>query len=248
MMNFGSLICGGAAIAMIGSAALAQSVTFVDDDNDIFQDALNAGYQHLDIRSVTVSNDDTWVYFAIQTDGNLDTVTWGKYMIALDTRPGGVDGNGWGRFNINHNADNDFWIGSWADDPAGNGSIAGGELYEYDGAWNLLDSSGQNKLLFSASGDQHASGVQLIQVSIAALGLTIGDTFGFDVMSSGGGNADSGVDHLSVQVPATDWWTNPSTAGTYLQYTLQSSVVIPLPGAAGMALAGMGLIGLRRRR
>lgn len=45
------------------------------------------------------------------------------------------------------------------------------------------------------------------------------------------------------------WFTFANIDGlAFDDVTLMSSVLIPLPGVAGMALAGMGLIGLRRRR
>ncbi|MCR9216804.1 MAG: hypothetical protein NXI14_06325 [bacterium] len=234
-----SLLLGVGTVLGLGCGS-AVAGTYADFDDDIF----DTGVQNLDIRSVTVTNDDTWVYFAIQTDADLDATVWGKYMVALDTRAGGSDSNGWNRTNINHNADNDFWIGSWADD---GGSGAGANLFEYNSGWSEIDATYTGNGLVSASDADHASGIQRLAVKISALGLSIGDTFGFDVMSSGGGDGDSGIDHLSVQGLATDWWTNPSSAGSYLQYTLQSTV-IPLPSGAGLALAGMGLIGLRRRR
>lgn len=245
-MNCKHLLTAAAALAALGINASAS--TYHDMAGDIF----DTGFQHLDITSVTVTNDSNWVYFAIQTAGNLDAPAWGKYMLALDTRAGGAPmsgtgSNGWGR-PINLGTQSDFWVGSWADDPGGAGSIAGGNFFEYSGGWNEIDATYTGNGLFSVSDADHASGIQRIAISIAALGLNIGDTFGFDVMTSGGGNNDPGVDHLSVQGQATPFWDVPSTGGTFLQYTLMSTVVIPLPGAAGMALAGMGLIGLRRRR
>jgi MYXO-CTERM domain-containing protein len=73
------------------------------------------------------------------------------------------------------------------------------------------------------------------------MGLSAGQTFYFDVATSGGGN-DPGVDHLSRSTPATPGWGTASIAGPFLSYT-----VTPAPGA--VALLGVaGLIGARRRR
>jgi YidC/Oxa1 family membrane protein insertase len=75
----------------------------------------------------------------------------------------------------------------------------------------------------------------------SSLGLSIGDTFRFDVISTGGG-FDPGVDHLSRNDFATDNWGTQSVGGSFLSYT-----VIPSPGA--LALLGMGgLMAGRRRR
>jgi MYXO-CTERM domain-containing protein len=78
-------------------------------------------------------------------------------------------------------------------------------------------------------------------ISLAAMGLSAGQTFYFDVATSGGGS-DPGVDHLSRSTEATPGWGTASTAGPFLAYT-----VTPAPGA--VALLGVaGLVGTRRRR
>ncbi len=77
-------------------------------------------------------------------------------------------------------------------------------------------------------------------VSLASLGVGAGQTFYFDIATSGGGN-DPGVDHLSRSDAATPGWGTASTAGGFLSYT-----VVPTPGA--LALLGVaGLVGRRRR-
>jgi hypothetical protein len=77
-------------------------------------------------------------------------------------------------------------------------------------------------------------------VSLAALGVGAGQTFYFDIATSGGGN-DPGVDHLSRADQATPGWGTASTSGNFLAYT-----TVPTPGA--LALLGLaGLAGRRRR-
>ncbi len=230
-----NLLAWSGAVALLPSIAAATN--YPDADDDVF----DLGFQHLDIVSVDVGNDADWLYISIQLDADIDATTWGKYMVAFDTRSGGVDGNGWNR-PIEHGRDNDFWVGSWADD---GGSGAGGELWEYsdgDGAWQLVDASYQAGTDIVLSDADHANGRQLIRVSLAALGVTVGEPIFFDVMSSGGGDNDPGVDHLSRADLATPFWDTPSIAGDYAAYT-----VVPAPGAAGL-LGVAGLAILRRRR
>ncbi len=77
------------------------------------------------------------------------------------------------------------------------------------------------------------SGTGTIDGSWMVFGISMG------VGSGWNGNFEGAVDNLVIGFNGQEMSFNFET--------LQSTV-IPLPGAAGMALAGMGLIGLRRRR
>ena len=73
------------------------------------------------------------------------------------------------------------------------------------------------------------------------MNLSVGSVISFDVATTGVGENDPGVDHLSRNVIATTGWGNPSVAGAFLTYT-----VVPGPGA--FALLGLaGLVSRRRR-
>lgn len=215
-----------AVLAMIAGAA--QADVYNDTTGDLH--STFSSFTHLDITSVEVTNDASFIYFAIATAGDLDASNWGKYIIGMDTgRNAGDNGNPWGR-NVDWGRGITDFVGSWADDGGPGGSAAGVDAQSWDGsAW-----SGTG----GATGDDsaHAAGVQTIAVSLASLGLSNGSVVEFDVFSSGGG-ADPGVDHLSLAGFATDSWGTGSVAGQFLSYTVQ---VVPMPSSAAIALFGLG--------
>ncbi len=230
-----------AALGMITGVAQADIYTdstgMVNDGGDIA--SAFAGFEHLDIAQVEVTNDANFIYFDITMVGDLDATTWGKYLIGMDTgRVAGTNTDAWGR-NIDWGSGMTDFVGSWADD---GGTGVGAELHAWDGAaWNLTDATYLAGTEIMGDDANHAAGVQRIAVSLSALGVGVGDVILFDVVSTGGG-FDPGVDHLSRQDASTDDWPNQSMSGQYLSYT-----IIPAPGSA--ALLGLGgLVALRRRR
>lgn len=238
--------------ATVFASASAASVTYSDAVFDIF----DTSYGHLDITSVVVSHDADFVRFEINTRGNLSAVGWGTYMIAINTdntpAPLGAPLNGWDRpmqwvDDEGNWVEPEYWIGTWADDMRpGPGGGANGELWQRSGmSWALTaetyPSPGNTSMLF-VDDSSHATGTQIILVSRAALGLTTDVSFSFDVMTSGLGPTDPGIDHSSSPVPTTAGWeVFPSIGGSFLVYP------IPAPGAAAL-LAFSGLFAARRCR
>jgi hypothetical protein len=237
------MICAAAVVALAGAANadVYNDNTGASADGGDMADAF-VGFPHLDIVSVTVTNDATNLYFDIQLNADLDAANWGKYIVGMDTGANAGDNStdpgSWNR-NVDWGRGITDFLGTWADD---GGSGAGGELRQYDGvAWGLTDATYIGGGLIGGSDANHASGVQSIWVNMAALGLSVGDTFDFDVFSSGGG-ADPGVDHLSRSDEATDDWGTTSVAGEFLSYTI-------VPAPSSIALLGLGgLAAIRRRR
>ena len=232
------------ALSLIAGVATAD--TYNDASGDL--GATFSGLSHLDITSVEVTNDANFIYFSINTAGDLDAVNWGKYLVGIDTGANAGDNStdpgSWNR-NVDWGRGITNFIGAWADD---GGSGAGAELRSCDGSsWSLTDATYGAGTDVTASDAGHASGTQMLAVSLAALGLGHGDSIEFDVFTTGGG-ADPGVDHLSRSDAATSDWSVQSVAGAVASYTIN---IVPLPTGALAGLAGLAaLAGIRtiRRR
>ena len=200
-------------------AAAANAGVYSDAAFDLFDN----GFDNLDISSVSVSDDGVNLSISVTTRGFQN---WTKYMMYFDTAAaGGTTSNGWNR-PVNLTSSIEYYVGSWVDAPSDNA-----QFWAYAGSWN------QSATLSNSVSGNTVSFV----ISLASMGLSAGQTFYFDVATSGGGN-DPGVDHLSRSDAATPGWGTASTSGNFLSYT-----VTPAPGA--VALLGVaGLVGARRRR
>ena len=224
------------AAVLAAAAGLAGADVYGDSTGEVF----DAGFTHLDISSVTLTNDADFLYISVQTTGDLDNPNWGKYAIGINNGKDASDaGNGWGR-NIDWGGQTiTHWSATWADD---GGSGVGGEVYNFNGGWNLQGATYNGDSNISGDDSGHAGGAQMWAISLATLNLQVGDTMTFDVVTTGGSGGDPGVDHLSRADQSTPFWDTQSVAGDFLSYT-----VVPAPGA--FALLGMGgLVAARRRR
>ncbi|MFN3409782.1 MAG: hypothetical protein ACK45B_12350, partial [Limisphaerales bacterium] len=182
------------------AAARGQS-NYVDTVGDVFT---GAGGGILDITSVEVGNSAFDLIFTINLAGNPVATDWGKYMIAFDTKPGGdLTGNGWGR-PISMSSGMDYWVGTWVD--GGNG----GEVREYTGSWPIIGGPTVSKTTTNVT----------ISFPFALLGLSPGDTFEFDVFTSGGGGGDGAIDSLANPVQSVANWGDAYDAVLKRSYTI----------------------------
>lgn len=218
-------------------AGSAQAVVYNDAVGDIF----DTSFGHLDIRSVTMTNDASNLYVTFSLNGNVAATNWGKYCMLFDTKAGGNNsGNPWGRnINPNYGPLNDFWMGSWAD------SGGGAQLWRTkpDNTWEgseFASTYGNPGITQDLS--LAAIGIVKFSIALSALGLQGGDTFKFDAITTAGGGSDPGVDHLSTSNLATPGWGSPSFSGDYLSYT-----VTPAPASLGLVAVGGLFVGRRRR-
>lgn len=222
---------GAALAAFVASTAFANPGILASTYNDAANDIANGiatGGGTLDLLGMEVSHTATDVVFSLRVNGNVSgngSVDWGKFMIGIATGNGSgtTSGNGWGR-PINMSAPNGgmtHWVGSWVD--GGGGS----QLWTHgSGSW-----SGPAGMGYSFSGSDITW-----TVSMAALGLNVGDSFTFDAYSSGGGGGDGAIDALSSSSPSVANWGDTFTTTSGFSYT-----IVPAPGAlALLAVAGLG--------
>jgi hypothetical protein len=214
-------------IACTAALALASASVAETVYNDAQFDMFDNGVGNLDIASVAVSNDATNLYIAVTTR---EFASWTKYMIFLNAGGAGTGSNAWNRpVNLAGQSITHF-VGSWVDQGSDNQQFVAWD----GGAWNWGG--------VVVSSNSVLGNTVTFTISLAGLGIGVGDSLLFDVATSGGGDNDSGIDHLSRSTQSTGWWTETSVAGEFLKYN-----IVPGPGAA--ALLGLaGLAGGRRRR
>ena len=210
------------------SAATGLSATYLDSTGE------NIAGGILDITSVEVNNTATALTFKINLAGDPVATDWGKYMIGLDTVPGGDSvGNGWGR-PIGMGSGMDYWVGSWVD------FGSGAEIRNWTGAWNLQSATyNPNPDALAISKDTSSVTVTF---NFAGLGLTTGSSFFFDVYTSGGGGGDSAIDALANPAQTVAGWGDAYNSGVNVaSYTIQA---VPEPALG--TLLGLSLLLLRR--
>jgi hypothetical protein len=234
-----------AASALLAGVALQAHAapgvtTFNDAINDI-DPGISTGSGTLDLVKMEVSNTDSDVMFKLTVNGNIGSTDWGKFMIGIANNKGygTSSSDGWGRpITMSANGGMTNWIGSWVD---GGG---GAENRSNQTSWGLTGAT-YNGNFGGFSLSAGAQSTITYTVSIASLGMSIGDTFSFDAYSSGGGDGDSAVDALANPNVAISSWGQAydSGASNSFSYTLSA---VPAPGA--IALLGVaGLMGRRRR-
>jgi hypothetical protein len=214
----------------------ALGATFFDSTGENFD-----GNAHMDISSVEVTDNGTNITFKVNVSAASITspADWGKYVVGIDTSSATGDagspvGNPWGR-NINMANKMDAWIGSWVD---GGGGF---QPWVYSGGSWIQNGTGLPVL----SGNSTT-----ITTSLASLGLSPGQTFFFDVYTTGGGGGDSANDALANPNQSITNWPGPYTTpndgvGQALSYTTN----VPEPASAALiALAMLGWIGMARKR
>jgi len=235
-----SCVAAVAAITSVLQVNANPGVLFNDAIGDI-DAGISTGSGTLDLVSMEVSHTATDIQFKLTVNGNIGSNDWGKFMVGIANNKGyGTStSDGWARpITMSANGGMTNWLGSWVD---GGG---GAENRSNQTSWGLTGASYNGNFgnfAFAAG----AQSTITYGVSIASLGMSIGDTFRFDAYSSGGGNADSAVDALANPNVAITSWGEAYDSGTStsFSYTLTA---IPAPGA--IALVGLAGLVARRRK
>lgn len=199
-----------------------------------FSDATGDGtllgtWPHLDIASVEVNHTATDISFTINLAGNPIAVNWGQYNIGINRIPGGAtSGTVPPNRPITISSGMDYWIRSWD---------TGTETYHWQSAGSswVMDNATWNPPSAIQPPVKTASSVSLT-TTLASLGLAVGDTFAFDVYTSGGTGTDSAVDALANPLPtgASGNWVSPyDSAANVYQYTLTNPAP-PQPPPTGV--------------
>lgn len=220
--------------AAMFAAPQAFGATFFDTVGDNFD-----GNAHMDITQVDVTDDGTNITFKISVNAaSITSPDWGKYTIGIDTGAGTGDfgspvGNPWGR-NINMADGMDAWIGSWVD------SGGGFQPWTYSGGSWTQNGSGVPVL---------SGNMTTITTSLASLGLSAGQSFNFDVYTTGGGGGDSANDAAANPLQSTTGWSGPYTTPSSGDGAALSYTTVPEPTSLGLvALSALALAGASRRR
>lgn len=231
------------AIATIAFASVAHAgdvgSTFIDATGENSDPSLS----NIDILNATFKNDATSLYLSVAVNADVSATNWGNYLVFIDRTPSiGALSDLNSRDPLNAPWDRragsptgvDAFVSSWID---GDGGYLNST---WDGSAWTQNESGTPDL------SQAASGIVSWTFSLASLGLSLGDTFYFDVATISDHDDASGIDLLSMDV-IRPGWKDDSISGRNLTYTVASSM--PVPGIGGLAaLAGFGLIRQRRRR
>ena len=215
----------GITIAALLMAAPILGTVYTDATNDL-DSAVNN--DNLNFTGAEVTNDGATISFTINILSDIQSTDWGKYMIGIDSVAGGdTNGNAWAR-PIAMSSGMDYWFGGWVDATPDNI-----QLWYYNGAWT-------NTAVYTSTINPNSV---VYTVPLSALGLSPGDSFTFDIYSSGGGGSDTAIDALSLSTPTVTGWSEPYDSGANVS-TYQ--VLIPEPASIFLMLFGLGLIALRK--
>ena len=200
----------------IGEPPQPQRTAYPDTVGDTF----NAGSDpHFDMLEVGFANDEVNMLIDVVVAGPIDaggSTDQARIIFFFDTRPGGSQGNPWGRA-INTARDADFFLGTWTDN--GGGFL----FYEWVGGnWQQRHASFDNPGGISHDLSSKFDGIARYTVPLARFGLDDDDAFDVDVVTTNdrGQGTEPGIDHLSRSDQATPDYDTPSSAGTYRTHTL----------------------------
>ena len=236
-----SCVAAVAAITSVLQVNANPGVLFSDAIGDI-DAGLSTGNGTLDLVSMEVSHTATDIQFKLTVNGNISSTDWGKFMVGIANNKGygTSSSDGWARpITMSANGGMTNWFGAWVD------SGGGAENRSNQTSWALLTGATYNGNFGNFALAAGAQSTITYGVSIASLGMSIGDTFSFDAYSSGGNSTDSAVDALANPNVAIFWWDQPYNSGSSNSF---SYTLTPIPAPGAIALIGLAGLVARRRK
>jgi len=231
--------------AIAAASLLLASSAFAATYNDATGDLLGATSwaTHLDITSVEVNNTATTISFKINLAGNpTGGTSWGEYQVAIDSILGGATSGTVpnGRPITMSLGGMDYWVRSWD---------TGAETYHWNtsGSFWAQDNATWNPPSAIQVPVKTSSSVTLT-TTLASLGLSVGNSFFFDVSTSGGTPTDSAIDALANPNPtagSSDWVSPYDSGANVYQYTVTA---VPEPTTIAFGLLGVTALCTLRKR
>ena len=233
----------GLVLLVMGLLATAASADVIATDpaGDGF------GIGIMDLLQLDANTVGTDLALTLTINGDVNATNWGKYLVFIDTGPGGGasqfpnsdpptnDANPWVRniaIGTSHLAD--YFIGSWVD------SGGGSQFWQFTGVGSPQWSTSAGAGLVINPG---AISTLQYTVPLASLGVGPGSTIYLEAVSTGGGSYDSAID--TVNAPSNDWnavnWQDQASIMNSSPYTIT-------PEPASLALLVLGGLALIRRR
>ena len=208
-------------LALVAIPALA--TVYTDATGDEF-----SGNANLDISGAEITNDVTTLSFKINIVGDIVATDWGKYMVGINSTTGGdTEHNGWNR-PIGMSAGMDYWLGGWVD--------SGGGVQVWKWESNTWNQTTNYTPTITANAVTYT-------VNLSDLGLSPGNSFTFDIYSSGGNGSDGAIDALSTNSQTVSAWDEYYNSGSQVSsYT----VPIPEPIIISLLMFSLGLFILRK--
>lgn len=220
-----SLIYTTCAILIAGLAA--QAATY----SDPLGDTLTPSGHYMDIVSVEVTNDADFLYFDLDVGDNAGFATdpYARFMIGFDTAVGGNSAaNAWSdQITI---PGMDFFGGGYTD----SGSGAAINYYSSTlGGWpEWLNGGDGSTWIYYWGATVDANGIRF-GVALSALGLSVGDTFLFDIYTgwSGDGRAIDAAGLNNGSSTQSSWATLQAydSGNNVLSYTVSENTEPPPP-------------------
>jgi hypothetical protein len=222
-------------ICLLGSK-VALGATFSDATGD---GSFITTFPHLDIASVEITNTATHISFTINLVGDPIATNWGEYQISIDSILGGsTSGNVPPNRPYSMSSGMDYYVRSWN---------TGGELYRWDNGGSFWAGDFQT---YNPPSDLQiplkTTNSVTLTTTLSSLGLSLGDSFDFDVWSAGGTGTDGAFDVLANPNPAPfgEDFSSPYNAGSNV-YTY---AVVPEPTTAILGMLAFATLLCRRKQ